>query len=108
MNFQFPDMSDECRKAYMLGYRAGYQDAASGKKDDTKEMHSDPIEALPLSTRAYNCLHFAGPQYVSEVAALPQQRIEQMKNLGKITANEVALVLRKHGIYGTDWELFLI
>ena len=104
MNFRIPDMPDECRKAYLLGYRAGYQDAMQGKV--TKEIPPDPIEILSLSTRAYNCLHYAGLRYISEVAALPEQKIIQMKNLGKVTANEIALALQKQGIYGTDWDLF--
>lgn len=105
MKFHFPEMSDECRKAYLLGYRAGYQDAVSGKGNETK-IPPEPIEVLSLSTRAYNCLHFTGLRYISEVAALPEQKIIQMKNLGKITANEIALAMQKHGIYGTDWDLF--
>ena len=104
MNFRIPDMTDECRKAYLLGYRAGYRDAMQGK--EIIEIPPDPIELLPLSTRAYNCLHYAGLRYVSEVAVLQEQKIIQMKNLGKITANEIALALQKQGIYGTDWDLF--
>ena len=106
MKFNFPDMNDECRKAYLMGYRAGYGDAVSGKKEPTTQVPPDPIEVLPLSTRAYNCLYFAGLRYVSEVAALPEQKIMQMKNLGKVTANEIAQVLQNRGIYGTEWDLF--
>ena len=104
MNFRIPDMNDECRKAYLLGYRAGYQNAMQGK--ETIEIPPDPIEILSLSTRAYNCLHYAGLRYISEVATLPELKIIQMKNLGKITANEIALALQKQGIYGTAWDLF--
>ena len=107
MNFRIPDMTDECRKAYLLGYRAGYQDAVSGKGNE-KKIPPEPIEVLSLSTRAYNCLHFAGLRYISEVAALPEQKIIQMKNLGKVTANEIAVALYKYGIHGTDWDLFLL
>ena len=108
MNYHNSEMSDECRKAYILGYRVGYQDAVSGKGRETGEIPPDPIEVLTLSTRAWNCLHFAGLRYISEVAALPEQKIIQMKNLGKITANEIAVALYKYGIHGTDWDLFLL
>ena len=103
---RFSDMTDECRKAYILGYRAGFQDAARGA--ETPHLPPDPVEVLMLSTRAFNCLRFAGLRYVSEVATLPEQKIIQMKNLGKITANEIALALHSHGISGTDWDLFLL
>ena len=102
---KFPDLSAECRKAYILGYRAGYRDGIIGKKN---EIPPEPIEALALSTRAYHCLHYAGWRFVSEVAALKEPQIIQMRNLGKVTANEIALSLQKHGIYGTDWDLFLL
>ena len=108
MNYHYSEMSDECRKAYILGYRAGYEDAMEGKEKESIQIPPEPIETLPLSTRAYHCLHFAGLRYISEVAALPEQKIMQMKNLGKITANEIALALHKHGIYGSEWDLFLL
>ena len=108
MNIHFPEMNDECRKAYLLGYRTGYQDALNQTASETKTIPTDPIEVLALSTRACNCLRFAGLRYVSEVAALPAEKIQQMRNLGKITASEIAHALHSHGIHGTDWDLFLL
>ena len=100
------DMNEECKKAYILGYRAGYQDAVSGKDIERPQVPPDPIEVLTLSTRAYNCLYFAGLRYVADVAAAKESKIVQMKNLGKVTANEIAMALHRHGIHGTDWDLF--
>ena len=104
----FPEMNDQCRKAYLLGYRAGYQDGLDQKIRGAETIPADPIEILSLSTRACNCLRFAGLRYVSEVAALPAEKIYKMRNLGEVTANEIALALHKYGICGTDWELFLL
>ena len=106
MKNQTPESAEAFRKAYLLGYRAGYQDAMEGRGKETQTIPPDPIEVLPLSTRAYNCLHFAGLRYVSEVAALPEQKILQMRNLGKVTANEIAHALHQYGIHDTDWDLF--
>ena len=108
MKYHLSDMTDECRKAYILGYRAGYQDGIMGKEKEVVKTPPDPIEILELSTRAYNCLYHAGLRHISDVAALQEQKIIQMRNLGKVTANEIALALHKHGIYGTEWDLFLL
>ena len=108
MKIRFPEMNDECRKVYLLGYRAGYQDGLDQKIRGAETIPADPIEILSLSTRACNCLRFAGLRYVSEVAALSLEKIQHMRNLGKVTANEIAVALHKYGICGTDWELFLL
>ena len=98
------------RRGYLQGYRAGYQDAKEGKSgivmdsDDAAEL---PIGAMGLSTRAYNCLFFAGCRFVSDVVKLRDLQILQMRNLGKVTAREIAGVLENLGIRGTDWEAYL-
>lgn len=98
------------RKGYLQGYRAGYQDAKEGKSGIVLE--SDAVAELPigvmgLSTRAYNCLHRFGCRFASDVASLSQMQILQMRNLGKITAGEIAGVLEDLGIHGTHWETYL-
>ena len=108
MKLYFPEMSEECRNAYLLGYRAGYQDALAGKDNKPENIPADPIEVLALSTKTYNCLRHAGLRYVSDVAALTAENIYRMRNLGKVTANEVATALQSFGIHGTDWDLFLL
>jgi DNA-directed RNA polymerase alpha subunit len=97
------------RKGYLQGYRAGYQDAKEGKSGivmDSDAVAEIPIGAMGLSTRAYNCLFFAGCRYASDVAGLSGSQILQMRNLGKVTAKEIAGVLEKLGIRGTDGEAY--
>ena len=101
-----PDMSDECKKAFLLGYRVGYQDASEGKNSKFETVPTDPIEVLGLSTQAYNRLYHSGLRYISEVAALPANKILKIRRMGKATANEVATALQALGIHGTDWDLF--
>ena len=99
------------RKGYLLGYRAGYQDGKSGKNRIVFEMDSVatyPIEVLGLSTRAYNCLRIAGCRYAADVAKLEEGRIRRMRNLGKLTAAEIAQTLIRFGIHGTEWEYYLL
>ena len=102
---------DACRKAYLLGYRAGYQDGKSGIDwivYDTDTVAADPIETMGLSTRGFYCLRAAGCRYVGDVAKLEEGRIRRMRNLGKVTAREIARVINKLGIHGTAWEIYLL
>ena len=96
-------------KGYVAGYRAGMEDASRGK---TIEMiHQDwvnlPIEALELSTRAYNCLVGAGCVYIADVLALSDQTISTMRNLGKVTASEIAHSLDAIGLRYSRWCNYL-
>ena len=98
------------RKGYLQGYRAGYQDAKEGKSEIaivSADVAGLPIGAMGLSTRAYNCLHRFGCRFASDVASLSQIQILQMRNLGKITAGEIAGVLEDLAIHGTHWETYL-
>ena len=98
------------RRGYRQGYRAGYQDAKEGKSGivmDSDAVAELPIGAMGLSTRAYNCLHRFGCRFVSDVVKLSNLQILQMRNLGKVTAREIAGALENLGIRGTDWEAYL-
>ena len=108
----FPDSADPeaIRKAYILGYRAGYKDGLNREPDALKTGCTDetalfvPIETMKLSTHAYNSLIRNGCRYVSDVAMLPAERIRIMKNVGKITIQEVIRALKECGITDTEWE----
>ncbi len=95
------------QKGYARGYRAGATDALSGKIAGAQETLALPLEALGLSTRARNCLTFQGCETVGDVAALPEQTILRMRNLGRKTAGEIALALRALCLPLTDWDPFL-
>lgn len=98
------------RKGYDQGYQRGMEDARSGivpeKAADT--VLNLPLETLGLSSRALNCLHSAGFQRIREIADCPEKRILVMRNLGRITANEIAQALTARGVRNTDWERFLL
>ena len=57
-----------------------------------------PLEELELSVRSYNCLKRAGVDNLADIAALTQDELSQVKNLGKKSVDEICAVLTKHGI----------
>ncbi len=96
---------------YQRGYLAGYRDGmAAGMAGDTgmPELLQQPVEVLDLSARPRNCLLACGCQCVADVVALSDERIRYMRLLGPKSADEVARVLRQHGILGTAWDAFLL
>ena len=100
-----------CRKAYVLGYRAGYKDGQLGDADITRQNVDDesvllePIESMQISSRAYNCLFRSGCRCVGDVAGLPESQIIRIRNMGKVTAAEIIKALKEYGITDTDWDV---
>ena len=113
IHLSFSDSADPegCRQVYVLGYRAGYSDGQANRMDARKahqnqeEILTMPIEAMKLTSRAYNVLLHGNCRYVWDVANLPVEKIRVLRNLGKVTAQEIAQALKELGITGTDWEL---
>lgn len=96
-------------KGYLKGYQDGVRDALQGKtsqitKHDISQL---PVKAISLSTRAQNCLTRAGCNCVADVAALSDQKIAAMRNLGTKTASEVARWLDANGIRYSAWNKYL-
>lgn len=108
----FPDVADPeaVRKAYVLGYRAGYRDGQQKQVDATRPNYDDeniqylPLEAMQLSVRVCNCLRLYGCRYVVDVAKVPADEILRMKGIGKVSADEIAQALTRLGIQDTGWE----
>ena len=108
MHLLFKDSPDPeaCRKAYILGYRAGYKDGQCGNADATRQEdgQKEPIEAMPLSVHAYNCLSRSGCRYVEDVVKLTADQISRIRGMGKKTAQEIVNGLAERGITDTDWD----
>lgn len=94
---------------YTAGYRKGIRDALSGKVVSVpkKELAELPLDAMKLSTRANNSLYRAGCSCIADVAALNEQTISTMRNIGNKTAMEIARWLDDHQIQHTAWEMYL-
>ena len=96
-------------RGFLLGYQAGFADCLRNRPaPDFEHLDALPIEALGLSSRAYNCLYFSGCRTTADVVRLKETEIQQIRNLGKKTASEIAHMLVSLGILGTQWELFFI
>ena len=103
---------------YDLGYKAGYNDGyENGRKDERngrqEAYKANPllnltIETLGLSTRAFQCLRRMNCDRIGDVTEKEADDIWRTRNMGKITANEIAEALRKHNIIGTAWDQFLL
>ena len=96
-------------KGYVAGYRDGIEDALNGRNTaaDEKDILNLPIQAMPLSKRANNCLHLAGCTYIADVTALSEHTIATMRNLGTKTASEIAHWLDAQGICYSAWNKYL-
>ena len=94
---------------YIAGYRKGIHDALSGKiiKAPSNNIYELPLQTTGLSTRAINCLHRAGCTTIADVAVLSKTAIATMRNLGEITAKEIATWLNAHQICYTLWDEYL-
>ena len=103
----------EYSKGFSEGYRTGYEDGqkdvALGVKREyaSAEVLNQPIESLNLSVRARNCLIAAKCKRVGDVVRLSAEEIATMKQLGKVSANEIAQAIKQHGIQYTAWEKYL-
>ena len=112
INTSFAESSDPeaCRKAYILGYRAGYRDGQADRADGTRQdydadsIQNVPIEAMKLSTHAYNCLVRYECRYVGDIVKLTSGQIARMRGMGKKSAGEIIQALEEYGITDTDWE----
>lgn len=101
-------------KGYHEGYNVGYQNGAYDTQHgvtltshDDKQFHL-PIECMELSTRARSCLMMANLKTIGDVARVSGERIPTMRNLGKVTADEIARALKTMGIQNTEWEPYIM
>ena len=96
-------------EGYITGYHKGIRDVLSGKITTAPKegIGSLPLEAMNLSTRANNSLYRAGCSCITDVAALNEQVIAALRNIGKKTAAEIAQWLNEHEIHHTAWDMYL-
>lgn len=95
---------------YNDGYATGRFDERSGKEEAYKNnpILSLTIENLGLSTRAFQCLRKLNCDRIGDVTRVEADDIWRTRNMGRITADEIARTLRKHDISGTAWDQFLL
>lgn len=107
-------LTEEYQKGYDSGYKKGYEDAMADAINGFARTEQDisimtlPLEVLQLDTRSYNCLYYNGCRSVGDCIRMDEQHIRRIRNLGKKSANAIAIALRRKGIRNTDWDHFLI
>lgn len=106
--------ASEYNRGYSVGYSEGYSDGkADGAAGITKPYASDevlnrPVESLNLSTRAHSCLRMAQCKRIGDVVRLTDETISTMRQLGKVSANEIALALKSLHIDHSAWDRYLL
>ncbi len=99
-------------KGYKNGYNDGYKDGHSGLekeknfslrqgKSELKNLNDFPhivLEDLPITTRAYNCLHRYGLKTLRDVAVISPEELINIRNLGSVSYLEVTELLSKYGV----------
>ena len=106
--------TSEYNRGYSVGYSEGYSDGkVDGAAGITKPYASDevlnrPIESLNLSTRAQGCLRLAKCKRIGDVARLSDEEIRTMRQLGKVSANEIAQAIKSLHIARTAWDRYLL
>lgn len=106
--------TSEYNRGYSVGYGEGYSDGKTdGAVGITKPYASDevlnrPVESLNLSTRAHSCLRLAQCKRIGDVVRLTDETISTMRQLGKVSANEIALAIKALHIEHSAWDRYLL
>lgn len=94
---------------YSEGYQQGLEDAPKGitKTGFSINVLNLPIECLGLSKRAYNALMRAEYHVLGDITELDFYTIYHIRNLGVEQRHEVAVGLKKYGLFPTEWDNWL-
>jgi hypothetical protein len=102
------------KEGYAEGAKIGYNQIEKAKEFSVRQGDSNlkdikelphilledlaTLEDLPLSIRAYNCLHNYGLRTLRDVAALPPNELIRIRNMGTSTFTNVVDVLVSFGV----------
>lgn len=102
-------IDEQYRRGYLAGYADGVRDVMAGKAKSfsSQEVACYPVKAMTISQRSINCLTAAGCEFVSDVVCLSEFKIATMRNVGKVTAREIACWLIENGIMDSAWSAFI-
>ena len=101
--------NDQYRNGYIAGYIDSLRDISAGKTIQTtsSDVEKLPVKAMDISKRGQTCLIRAGCAHIADVAALSKHRIANIRNMGPVTASEIARWLDEHNIRLTNWAEYL-
>ncbi|MCM8807247.1 MAG: DNA-directed RNA polymerase subunit alpha [Candidatus Omnitrophica bacterium] len=75
----------------------GEKEVVAEEKEEVKDELDIPITDLKLSTRINNALENRGIKTLRDLLNTPKERLEEMKNLGKKSIEEIEQALEKRG-----------
>lgn len=88
------DLCDECWASF---YRWVNNVPENRDTNAVNEEDSEKIDELELSVRAYNALKRVGINTIDDVCKLTEAELRKIKNLGKVSAEEVITALTEKG-----------
>ena len=86
------------------------EDSRQRKKEENLEMlemHSPDASITDLegiSIRTYNCLHRVGVETIGDLEQLTMEELQQVRNLGRKSLEELLEIMERYGIYLRDDE----
>lgn len=110
------ESNNQYQRGFLAGYAAGYQactnDSINGcyHPPFDEDIMNLPLEALNLSSRAYNIFRSKEYPRIRDIVSLDADSIHAMRNLGVKTADEIARALQIAGvrIEHTAWHQYLL
>ena len=82
-------LPDELTDIPTLGSGYAFVDGMIVGRRTLKAIPDEPITALDLSVRSYNCLTHSGRKMISDLIGLPFEEFKQIRNLGALSSNEI-------------------
>lgn len=95
------DLCKECWAEFYDWMRNVHEE----QKDVAPEEESEKIDELELSVRAYDALKRSGLNTIDDVCRLTKAELCGIKNIGKVSAEEVIAKLAVRGRYLFDEEV---
>ncbi len=96
--------------AYIKYGKQGNTERRARLAEENKAILIDKMQIkvtdMGISVRATNRLIAVGCQTVKDVVALNEEKIKNIRNLGKLSIQEIASKLESMGITETDWSKF--
>ena len=88
------DLCDECWASF---YRWVNNVPENRDANTVNEEDSEKIDELELSVRAYDALYRAGIKTIDDLCKLTETELRKIKNIGKVSAEEVITALTEKG-----------
>lgn len=110
-------LEQKSKTEYQRGYQNGFVEGVESQRNEScdeseierylNDEKNIPLEELGLSIRSFNCLKRAGCNTLGDVLSITPEQAMKVRNLGRMSAREVAHALIKMNIMESSWNVFL-